>query len=186
MPRSFSVSDFRSNLKLGGARPTLFEVRLFTPPGLNLSLQKSPLLIRTAEIPQSTGGTIRVPYFGREVKFAGDRQFPAWTVTVINDEDFKIRNEVEKWSNAINSMRGNLRLVNGNDYKANATVTQFSKRGDTLRTYKFEGLFPVSISPIGLDWNDTDQIETFQITFEFDDWVLDTTNGTTGNIGNQG
>lgn len=185
MARSFSVSDFRSNLRLGGARPTLFEVRLFTPPGLALDLQKTPFLVRSAEIPQSTGGIIRVPYFGREVKFGGDRQFPAWTVTVINDEDFKIRNEVEKWSNAINSMRGNLRLVNGNDYKANATVTQYGKQGDTLRTYRFEGLFPASISSIGLDWNDTDQIESFQIQFEYDNWVLDT-QGKTGNIGNQG
>lgn len=188
MARSFSVAQFKSNLQFGGARNTLFQVQLTAPPrlGLDLDLQKVPFLVKSANIPASNLGLIPVPYFGRIVKMAGDRTFDAWNVTVINDEDFRIRNALETWSNAINQLRGNTRLVSAENltYKAQATVTQYSKTGETLRTYTFEGLYPAQISAIDLNWASTDQIEDFQVTFEYDNWTV--VPGTTGTPGNQG
>jgi len=187
MARNFSVTEFKSNLQLGGARSTLFQVQLFQPAGLGLNLQNVPFLARAAQIPSSNLGLISVPFFGRIVKMAGDRTFDSWTVTVINDEDFKIRNALETWSNSINNMRGNTRLGSAANlnYKAQAQVTQYSKTGDTLRTYNFEGLYPANISAIDLNWNNTDSIEEFTVQFEYDNWVL-APGGTTGNIGIQG
>jgi hypothetical protein len=189
MARSFSVAEFKSNLTYGGARPTLFQVQLTAPPqiGINLDLQKSPFLIRAAQIPDSTLGIISIPYFGRAVKMAGDRTFPSWTVTVINDEDFKIRNALEAWSNSINQLRGNTRLGSAANlgYKATATVTQYSRTGDTLRVYNFEGLYPQNVGSIDLSWDSTDQIENFQVTFEYDNWVV-ADGGTTAGPGDQG
>ena len=189
MARSFSVADFKSNLQFGGARSTLFQVQLTAPPqlGLDLDLRKAPFLVKTANIPASNLGLIPVPYFGRVVKMAGDRTFDPWAVTVINDEDFKIRNALEAWSNSINQHRGNTRLGSAVNlsYKATATVTQYSKTGDILRIYNFEGLYPANISAIDLDWSNTDRIEDFQVTFEYDNWVV-AGGGTTGTPGNQG
>ena len=48
----------------------------------------------------STVGMINVPFRGRELKVAGERTFENWVVTVINDEDFKLRTAFEKWANA--------------------------------------------------------------------------------------
>lgn len=189
MARSFSVTDFKSNLSLGGARATLFQVEV-TPPaalGINADLNKLRFLARATTIPSSNLGMIGIPYFGRMVKMAGDRTFDPWNVTIINDEDFKVRNAMETWSNSINNMRGNTRLAGATSlsYKAQATVTQYSKTGETLRVYKFEGLYPQNISEIGLGWDAVDTIEEFGVTFEYDNWVVDTT-GTTGTPGNQG
>jgi len=189
MARNFSISDFKSNLQFGGARSTLFQVQLTAPPqlGLDIDLRKAPFLIKAANIPASNLGLIPVPYFGRVVKIAGDRTFDSWTVQVINDEDFKIRNALETWSNAINQMRGNTRLGSAVNlsYKAQAQVTQYSKTGETLRAYTFEGLYPTNISSIDLSWSNTDQIEDFQVTFEYDNWVV-ASGGLTGTPGNQG
>jgi len=189
MARNFSVTEFKSNLQFGGARSTLFQVQLTAPPqlGLNIDLQKVPFLARSAQIPSSNLGLISVPFFGRIVKMAGDRTFDSWTVTVINDEDFKIRNALETWSNSINNMRGNTRLGSAANlnYKAQAQVTQYSKTGNTLRTYNFEGLYPANISAIDLNWQNTDSIEEFQVTFEYDNWVV-APGGATGSIGIQG
>lgn len=189
MARSFNVNQFKSNLQFGGARPTLFSVQL-TPPNsieVGLDLITAPFLVRTANLPASNLGLIRIPYFGRIVKMAGDRTFDDWTVTVINDEDFKLRNALETWSNAINQFRGNTRLTTAANlgYKANATVTQYSKTGDTLRTYTFEGLYPSVVSAIDLNWGSQDQIEEFTVTFEYDHWVVADA-GTTKKPGNQG
>ena len=64
-------------------------------------------------------------------------------------------------------------------------MTQYSKTGDVLRVYKFEGLFPRAVSEISLGWGDVDSIEEFGVTFEYDNWVVDAA-GVTGTPGNQG
>ena len=140
-------------------------------------------MCRAAQMPASTLGTIEVPYFGRKVKIAGDRTFAEWTITIMNDEDMIIRNAMEQWSNSINSHLGNLRAFNSASpalYKANANVVHYGKTGLPLRTYTFNGLFPTEVSPIDLDWNTTDTLEEFTVTFQYDYWEV---SGVTGNAG---
>lgn len=173
----FNVNDFRSDgLKLGGARPSLFEVQITLPTAIEFAnpnaATRIPLLVRAAQLPAMTIDPVEVPYFGRKIKLAGDRTFADWTVTIMNDEDFAIRNVMEEWSNAINRIRGNTKAVNGNDYKGTAEVRQFSKGTSTgpIRTYIFNGIFPLTIDAIGLDWDTTNQIENFDVTFAYDWW----------------
>jgi len=179
---AFNVNEIRAQLTAGGARSSLFQVQFSNPANAADNL-KVPFLVKAAQIPASTLGTIEVPYFGRKVKIAGDRTFAEWTVTVINDEDFLIRNAMEEWMNTINSHEGNLRGFGGSApalYKEQASVTQYSKSGDALRTYNFNGIFPVNISEIELSWETTDAIEEFQVTFQYDYWTV---GGQTGNAG---
>ena len=179
---AFNVNEIRSQLTLGGARNTLFQVQIQNPAN-GVADIKIPFMVRAAQIPSSDLGIIEVPYFCRKIKLAGDRTFAEWTVTVINDEDFLIRNAMEQWSNQINSLRGNLRTFGAASpslYKANAQVTQYSKTGVPIRTYTFNGIFPQTIAPIDLDWNATDQIEEFTVTFQYDWWEV---SGATGNAG---
>jgi len=180
---AFNVNEIRSQLTLGGARQSLFQVTIQNPAN-SIADIKVPFMVRTAQIPSSDLGVIEVPYFGRKVRLAGDRTFGDWTVTVINDEDFLVRNAMEEWSNKINSLQGNLRTFGAASpllYKANAQVTQYSKTGVPIRTYQFNGIFPSSISPIDLDWNATDQIEEFTVTFQYDWWEV--SGGVTGQAG---
>ena len=69
--------------------------------------------------------------------------------TIINDEDFAIRNAMEQWSNSINSFQSNLRTTGGSPalYKADAQVIQYSQTGDVLREYNFVGIFPTEVAP---------------------------------------
>ena len=172
---SFNINEFKSQLTGGGARPTLFQVQILNPVDPTADF-KIPFMVRAAGIPSSTVGSYEVPYFGRQVKYAGDRTFEDWTVTIINDEDFAIRNALEAWSNSINSHDGNTRAL-PQDYKTNAIITQFSKDGSALRSYVFEGMFPVSIEGIEMDWSSTDAIEEFTVTFQYDLWKVE---GATG------
>lgn len=178
---AFNVQEIRSQLVGGGARPSLFQVTLQNPVNATGDI-KSSFMVQAAQIPASTMGIIEVPYFGRKVKIAGDRTFAEWTVTVINDEDFLIRNALEQWSNAINTHETNIRQLGSASpllYKAQAQVTQFSKSGTAIREYTFQGMFPSEIGAIELDWNTTDTLETFQVTFQYDWWEV--SGGTTGN-----
>lgn len=180
---AFNVNEIRSQLTLGGARGSLFQVT-FNNPANSVADIKVPFLVRAAQIPESSLGVIEVPYFGRKVKLAGDRTFGDWTVTVINDEDFLIRNAMEEWSNRINSLQTNLRQFGSAApllYKSTAEVTQFSKTGVPIRSYKFNGIFPSVVSNIDLNWGETDVIEEFQVTFQYDWWEV--SGGVTGNAG---
>lgn len=171
----FNINEFKSQLVGGGARPTLFQVQI-TNPILPIADFKVPFMVKTAALPGSTLGSYVVPYFGRQVKYAGDRVFEDWPVTIINDEDFLIRNAMEAWSNAINSHDTNTRAL-PQTYKSNAIVTQYSKDGRALRTYVFEGMYPVAVDAIPLSWEATDTIEEFGVTFQYDLWRVE---GATG------
>jgi hypothetical protein len=172
---SFNINEFKSQLTGGGARPTLFQVQILNPVNPEADF-KVPFLVKAAGIPASTVGSYTVPYFGREVKYAGDRVFEDWNITVINDEDFSIRNSMEAWSNAINTHDSNQRAL-PKDYKSNAIITQFGKDGKALRSYVFEGLFPISISQIDVGWENVNTIEEFTVSFQYDLWRVE---GNTG------
>jgi hypothetical protein len=172
---SFNINEFKAQLVGGGARPTLFQVQI-TNPITGAADLKLPFMVKTAALPGSSVGFYPVPYFGRVVKYAGDRTFEPWTVTVINDEDFLVRNAMESWSNAINSHDSNTRAL-PQQYKSNAIITQFGKNGSALRTYVFEGLYPESIDAIPVSWEAVDQIEEFTVTFQYDLWRVE---GATG------
>ena len=173
-----SITDFRSRLKGGGARANLFEVSLTFPGGIGISesnvSDKVPFLVKAAEIPASNLGNIPVPYRGRVLPVAGDRTFDPWTVTIINDTDFLIRDAMEKWSNSINDIQTAQGTIDPEVYQTSARVFQKSREGaapgDTekdLRIYKFEGIYPNTVSSIPLDFGATDQIEEFQVTFNY-------------------
>lgn len=180
---AFNVNEIRSQLTLGGARNSLFQVTLSNPAN-SVGDIKIPFMAKASSIPAATLGVIEVPYFGRKVRLAGDRTFGEWGITVINDEDFLIRNAMEEWSNQINTFQGNLRAFGAASpllYKSTAQVVQYSKTGLPIREYTFNGIFPVEVSAIGLDWNATDSIQEFQVTFAYDWWEV--SGGITGDAG---
>lgn len=185
---AFNISNFRAQgLVQGGARPTQFDINITLPSGVAATGvdRKIKFLARATSLPASIIESIPVPYFGRTIKVNGDRVFQDWTVTVMNDEDFLIRTAMENWSNRINTHISNRldpaykSLVPSNaggSYKAIAEVYQYGKTGPgdssgVVRSYKFDGIFPTVISEIGLDWEATNQVENFQITFAYDWWV---------------
>jgi len=173
---AFNINEFKSQLVGGGARPSLFEVRI-TNPILPIADFKVPFMVKAAGLPASNLGSFTVPYFGRQVKYAGDRTFEDWTVTVINDEDFAVKNAMETWSNAINSHASNTRAL-PQDYKSDAQIIQYGKDGSVLRQYTFQGIYPLTIDAIEMNWETQDTIEEFGVTFQYDLWVVD--GGVTG------
>ena len=179
---AFNINEIRSQLALGGARQSLFQVTIQNPANATADL-KVPFLVKTAQLPASTLGIIEVPYFGRQIKVAGNRTYAEWAPTIINDEDMSIRNAMEQWNHSINSVQGNLRATGGSApslYKASAQVTQFSKTGEILRVYDFVGLYPSEVSTIDMAW-DAETIQEYTVTFQYDYWQV--SGGTTGNAG---
>ena len=175
-----SIVDFKQKLTGGGARSNLFEVEIEYPENISVTTgaegpkEFGKFMIKSAEIPASNLGNIPVPFRGRVLPIAGDRTFDPWTVTIINDTNFRIREAMEVWSNSINDLQTSQGIIDPADYQTNAKVKQLSRKGgndpgkiDVLREYRFEGIYPNVVSSIPLDYGATDQIEEFQVTFNY-------------------
>jgi len=187
MAAAKTISQFKSKLAGGGARPNLFEVSIPSFPssisdawtsGDNGENGIFKFLCKAAQIPASTVAEIPVPFRGRVMKVAGDRTFDTWTVTIINDEDFKLRTAFEQWSNKLTKLDDNTGVTNPASYMTDAYVQQLG-RGSTrfsttnvggehsvLRTYKFYDIWPSEISSIDLSYDSTDTVEEFTVTFQ--------------------
>ena len=169
------ISDFKSKLTGGGARPNLFEVvlafpTLVSPVNENEVLQKSRFLVKAAALPASTIAPVEIPFRGRILKVAGDRTFETWTITIINDTDFMIRSAMEKWMNTIIKLEDATGVTNPVDYQSDALVHQLDRDGSTLRSYKFKSIFPTNISTIDLSYETTDTIEEFTVEMQVHYW----------------
>ena len=167
------ISDFKSKLTGGGARPNLFEVELAFPNAVAIEndvLQKARFLVKAAALPSSTINPIEIPFRGRILKIAGDRTFETWTITVINDVDFVIRSAFEKWMNVINKLDDATGLQNPDDYQKDAMVHQLDRDGGILRSYKFWDIFPTNLSTIDLSYETTDTLEEFTVEMQIHFW----------------
>ena len=172
---AFNVDEFRSKaLKYGGAAPNLFEVSIKWP-WANSSLRggDSRYSCKTTFLPASISTSVTANYLGRVFKFAGERTYPQWTCTFLNDEDFKLRNALERWSDYISGhvKLGRTSQTGSNkgplDYQSSAILTQFSKNGNPLKKYTFNGLYPLTLTDIPVSWDTTNAIEEFTATFEY-------------------
>ena len=167
------ISDFKSKLTGGGARPNLFEVELAFPTAVAIEndvLQKARFLVKAAALPSSTINPIEIPFRGRILKIAGDRTFETWTITVINDVDFVIRSAFEKWMNVINKLDDATGLQNPEEYQKDAMVHQLDRDGGILRSYKFWDIFPTNLSAIDMSYETTDTLEEFTVEMQVHFW----------------
>ena len=181
-----TISEFKTKLSGGGARPNLFEVVIPSfPAGINDAWDQEEqrdfkFLCKASQLPGSTVPAISVPFRGRILKIAGDRTFDDWTITVINDESFNLRTAFEKWMNGISKLDDGTGIVNPNSYMTDAMVRQLGRSntaGSTdnnsgggqqnviLRTYNFFDIFPTEVSAIDLSYDTSDTIEEFTVTF---------------------
>ena len=176
---AFAVTDFKANLKQGGARPSLFSVELLFPSEIANppSNGNSNFLVKGASIPASTIGAYDVYYHGQAVKVAGDRTYDTWETTIINDEDFSIRIALEQWMDLIADHRLNIRRKiskkegENASYKQRLKLTQWTKSGKEAWHYHFLGAFPTALSAIALDWGTASEIEEYTVTWAFDRWM---------------
>ena len=160
------VDDFKSKLKGGGARPNLFNVKMNFPAYALGDAELTSFMCKAAALPASTVNVISVPFRGRQLKIAGDRTFETWTVTVINDTDFSVRDAMERWMNGINSHNANTGFNDPAEYQTDLSVEQLDKDGIVLKTYNFRSCFPTSVGAIELSYETVDTVEEFTVEFQ--------------------
>tara|TARA_R110001632_G_scaffold71666_1_gene166171 strand:+ start:422 stop:955 length:534 start_codon:yes stop_codon:yes gene_type:complete len=165
-----SINDFKANLIGGGARANQFRVTITPPPGIaiGLDVRRTSFMCKGSNLPAQELTPIEVPFRGRKIYIAGDREFSeTWTTTFINDTDFMIRNALERWSNGINDLALNTGVIDPADYQTDLTVEQLDRDDTVLKTYIFRSSWPVTISAIELTSENQDALEEFECTWRY-------------------
>ena len=166
-----NITQFKTALADGGARPNQFQLNIPFPGETkdgNPS-QTELLLVSGAALPASTVNPVITQYRGREVKFAGERIFDPWTITVINDNKFSLRQRFESWMDIINGKDDNEGLLAWAEYQTDITVEHLDRNNAVLPGGKYilEQAFPINMSEIALQYAQNDIIEEFTVTFQY-------------------
>jgi len=165
-----AIDDFKANLIGGGARANQFRVTITPPSGIaiGLDVRRTSFLAKASNLPAQTIGEIEVPFRGRKIYMAGDREFAdAWSVTFINDTDFMIRNAMERWSNGINDLAEGTGVISPADYQTDLFVEQLDRDDTVLKSYIFRNAWPLTVAQIDLATETTNTIEEFEVTWRY-------------------
>ena len=165
-----AIDDFKANLIGGGARANQFRVTITPPSGIaiGLDVRRTSFLVKASNLPAQTLGEIAVPFRGRSIYMAGDREFAdPWSTTFINDTDFMIRNAMERWSNGINDLAEGTGVVAPADYQTDLFVEQLDRDDTVLKSYIFRNAWPLTVAQIDLSTETTNDIEEFEVSWRF-------------------
>ena len=206
MAETRTLSQFKSKLIGGGTRPNLFEVSIPTFPSAISEAWSAgddsengifKFLCKASILPASNLGSIEIPFRGRTLKVAGDRTFDDWTVTIINDEDFKLRTAFERWSNVMSRLDDATGVTNPTSYMTDGYVQQLGRGGtiaagsndggesSILRSYKFFDVFPITVGEIALSYDTTDALEEFDVTFRYQYFTIGNSAQSSGGAGGE-
>ena len=165
---SSTLSNFKGALAFGGARPSLFEMSISAPTLIN-ALNTGDMLTHcnVSAIPPLTVTPIERQYFGRTVKIPGDMVFGDLNTTIINSENFSIRNDIDDWMNAMNTHVANVGFSNNTDWAGSLTLTQYSKDGDSLMSWTFVDAWPQTVAEIALSYDTASDIEQYDVTWAY-------------------
>lgn len=174
---SLSINDFKARLAGGGARANLFRVMANWPTllGVTGDSNLASYLIKAASLPASTISPITIPFRGRQLQIAGDRQFEPWVITIINDNDFSLRDSFERWMNEINRHTENVGRLNPNDYMVDMSVEQLTKQNTVAKSYDFQGVWPSAVSAIDVSYDAENSVEEFSVELQVTYWTAKTT-----------
>ena len=163
------IQKFKSALGAGGARPNQFEV-ILSFPTLVGAVSDVNILVTGAAMPASTVNPAIIQYRGREVKFAGERIFDPWTITIANDTKQSLRQPFELWLDAMNKKEDNSALaLSPSEYFRDITVKHLDRNDEALPggIIELKDAFPINMSEIALQYAQNDIIEEFTVTFQY-------------------
>ena len=167
-----NINQFKANIAGGGARANQFEVILANPAIGGVGIDSAmTFMIKAASLPGQTITEVAVPFRGRTLYLAGDREFETWTTTCINETNFALRDSMERWMSGINDLETSQGVTNPADYYAQMEVHQLDRNNNVLKAYVLKNCWPTIVAPIDLNFDTVSEVETFDVTWRYTDFV---------------
>lgn len=161
------VSSLVANFT-GGARANLYKVEI---DGIDGKLQ---FVCKAAQLPGKNINPIEVPYLNNTLKVAGDPTFDDLSITILNDEDYLIRHQIEQWMEGIKNNARAVGAETSSDYFRQVHVIQLGRDGEELDNahYVFYNAWPSSLAAVDLGFDSKDTITESSVTIAYSHWEL--------------
>lgn len=169
-PSSFKISDFRA--KIGAvARPNLFVAKLYGNTDINAifsqHLPNFEFRCESTSIPGRSIATIDDIGSGPSLKLPYDITYNDIDLNIICSQDMQERIAFEKWINFIVKPNGSLSFYNVYAKGIKLQISQLDEDGLPLITYTMYDIYPISISPMNLSWEETNTYQRFSVTLNY-------------------
>lgn len=170
MAVNMGVDNFKQNFD-GGTRPNRFAVT----GEIGSFGAVDNLYVKAASMPASTMGVIQVPFRGRVIKLPGDRAYPEWTFTMLDENTKAFREKFEAWNEEFNSHEENISGegsggvdLTSPDLFTQWTVTQLDMQGEIIRSTILHNCWPVEVGAVDLTYDAADTLTEYSITLAYD------------------
>ena len=177
MANDNSIQTFKQKFG-GGTRANRFEVISTSgwPTGVSVDPTNTKFKVFAASMPQAEVGTITVPYRGRVLYFAGDRNYGSWIISVYDDSGSNnLWKAFNKWKELLDGHVTHT-VANANysysNLQKNWKLNQLGLNGEVLRTINLINCWPEQISNIDLNMSKAD-FAVFSVSLKFDYYEIE-------------
>jgi hypothetical protein len=171
-----TISNFKNSFN-GGTRSNRFTVYPTWPSGISTSNRDATFKIVSATLPTLTVNSISIPYRGRLVNFAGDRQYSPWVVGVYDDSNSQnLWRAFHVWKERLDGHQTH--KVANNDFaytnlQTTWRIEQLDANGaNVLRHIYLYKCWPSVVGEIGLNMGENNLV-SFSVTLTFDHVKID-------------
>lgn len=186
---AFKIKDFTTQLskKNGISRRTHFEFQISLPAFLknNYTADHLTLLAVSANLPSVSLDTtqIRRSTVSYKEAFPTNIAFSNLSVTFFSDGQGKTLTIFKDWLKYIFPIDfladpNAFRLPYKSDYATTAIINHFDQEGRIIAKYKFEEVYPSSISDISMNWGAFDDLVTLSADFEYSSYSVESVSTT--------
>tara|TARA_R110000868_G_scaffold139430_4_gene354231 strand:+ start:1101 stop:1634 length:534 start_codon:yes stop_codon:yes gene_type:complete len=169
MANSNSITNFKKGFN-GGTRSNRFEVKIVDGwPGMPPATNDTTFKIVATQFPIAQVNTITIPYRGRPVNYAGDRQYSPWSITVYDDSNTNnLWKSFNRWKELMDGHKTHV----SQDYTHRTLqkkweIYQYDMNGAIIRHVQLQKCWPSVVSQIDLNMSSTDLVSfTVQMVFD--------------------
>ena len=168
---SFKISDFRAKIGVV-ARPNLFTAKLYgnskiTNEIFSQHLPNFEFRCESTSIPGRSIATIDDIGSGPSLKVPYDITYNDIDLNIICSQDMQERIAFEKWIDFIVNPNGSLSFYDVYAKGIKLQISQLDEDGLSLITYTMYDVYPISISPMNLSWEETNTYQRFSVTLNY-------------------
>lgn len=172
---AFSVSEFTRAFKYGIAKPNRFRVFIYPNPSLATkigieSVNSLSIACQRAELPGRSLFTTEHYMYGTKSTIPYGNSYIPITLSFLCDAILTPRKFFDDWQSFICNPRSNY-MSYYDDYVSVVKICQFSDEGILTHVVQLDEAYPVFVSPMPLDANQTNQPHICEVQLQYRRWL---------------
>lgn len=179
----FSVDSFRSSFSDGLASPAYFQFRITGfPPFMEGKVNKDvlrllPMRIRRAQMPDMALQTNPHTYNGIPTRFPYENSTGTLNLEIISSGNLWEREFFSAWQRYIidygtKDQNPTFSIAYYKDFITQAELDVYNDQGDIVSTFLFDGIWPMTMTMVDMDWMAKDTTMVFSIEISYAYWSV--------------